>query len=46
MKQKKKVYQKVFELVKECDSQKEALELVREIKLREGIKGHKEFKII
>tara|TARA_R110000787_G_scaffold162821_1_gene276172 strand:+ start:344 stop:481 length:138 start_codon:yes stop_codon:yes gene_type:complete len=42
---KTKVYQKVFQLVGEFNSLKEAKELIKEIKTNEDIRTNKDFKI-
>lgn len=42
---KTKVYQKVFQLVGEFDSLKEAKQLIKEIKTSEDIRTNKDFKI-
>ena len=42
---KTKVYQKVFQLVGEFDSLKEAKQLIKEIKTNEDIRTNKDFKI-
>jgi|TARA_R100001244_G_scaffold49862_1_gene43946 hypothetical protein len=46
MSKKTKVYKKEFQLLAECDTQKEAIALVKELKVKEGITTHKDFKIV
>jgi hypothetical protein len=43
---KTKVYKKEYKLIAEFDTLKEAKELVKEIKLKENITTHKDFKIV
>tara|TARA_R110000787_G_scaffold233878_1_gene340715 strand:+ start:549 stop:686 length:138 start_codon:yes stop_codon:yes gene_type:complete len=42
---KTKVYQKIFKLIGEFDTLKEAKELIKEIKTNQNIRNNKDFKI-